>query len=322
MLGAQGYATAWLGKWHLGGNARNHGFEAGQQDWELNTKQDAKDPKGVFTLTAEAIGFIEKNRDRPFFVALSHYSPHGPVRFDPALREDYQKFIDGKKPRQTNAGYAAMVEALDDSVGQMLDWLDKEKLAEKTLVIFYSDNGGELSYTSNLPLRAGKGSLYEGGVRVPMIARWPGRIPAKSVNDARVCSIDFFPTFAVLAGTRLARPVDGLDLSAVLCGDGRLERSALYWHYPHYHNARPCGAILNGDWKLIEWFETGETELFDLARDPFEEKNLAAQNPAKCAELLADLRAWRKDVGAQMMTPNPDHDPAKADQGEKKQRTN
>lgn len=318
MLKPQGYATAWLGKWHLGGDTRDHGFDAGDQDWKQNTKEDAKDPKGVFTLNAEAFDFISKNRGKPFFVALSHYAVHGPVRCEENLRKDYEKLVAERKPRQTHAGFAAMVEALDTSVGQVLDFLDREKLASDTLVIFCSDNGGESRFTDNHPLRGGKGTLYEGGVRVPLIARWPGRVPAGKTSDARLFSTDFLPTFAALAGAAKPDQVDGLDVTSALEGKADGTRDTLYWHYPHYHNEKPSGSILKGDWKLIEWFETGKTELFNLASDPGEAKDVAADNPAKNAELLAALRAWRQEVGAQMMTPNPAYDPARTDDGKSK----
>jgi arylsulfatase A-like enzyme len=318
LLKPQGYAAAWLGKWHLGGGAEDHGFDAGHQDWKQNTKQDAKDPKGVFTLNAEAFDFIAKNREKPFFVALSHYSVHGPIRYEDGLMHAYEKIVEAKKPRQANAGYAAMVEALDASVGQILDYLDRENLAANTLVIFFSDNGGVSGFTDNHPLRGSKGTLYQGGVRVPLIARWPGHVPVGKTSDIRVCSIDFFPTFAALAGAPAPQNIDGIDLSSVLTGAAALPRDALYWHYPHYHVEKPSGAILQGDWKLIEWFETGKTELFNLASDLGETKDASAENPGKTADLLAGLKAWREKVGAQMPTPNPAHDPARADQGEAK----
>ena len=320
VLKGQGYATAWLGKWHAGSGAQNFGFDAGNQDWKENTKDDPKDPKGVFTLNKEAFDFISANKQKPFFVALSHYSVHGPIRFEPGLRDDYQKLIDAKKPRQTNAGYAAMVEALDASVGQVLDFLEKEKLADNTLVIFTSDNGGELNFTNNAPLRAGKGTLYEGGIRVPMIARWPGHVPAGATSDAKLCSIDFLPTFAGLAGAAVPENVDGVDVTASLEGKGAPARDALYWHYPHYHAERPSGAIIKGDLKLIEWFETGKTELFDVKADPDEKTDLASQSPDKAKELLADLKSWREKVGAQMMEENPAYDPAKETQGPPKEK--
>lgn len=309
LLKPQGYKTAWLGKWHLGKGAQDHGFDAGNQSWELNRKQDGEDPKGVFTLNSEAIEFIDKHKEQPFFLGVSHYSPHGPVRFNEELKNEYEKLIEQKNPLQKNAGYAAMIEALDTSVGQLLDALEKAGLADKTLVIFFSDNGGELNFTNNAPLRDGKGTLYEGGVRVPLIARWPGKIPAGKVSDSVISSIDFFPTFAAISGGELPENIDGIDVSPALLGTGELKREAIHWHYPHYHRARPCGSILKGEWKLIEWFETGETELFHLANDPYEQKNLSQENPEKKAELLADLRRWRENVGAQLPTPNPQHDP-------------
>ncbi len=311
----QGYATAWLGKWHVGGGAQNFGFDAGNQRWEHNKKDDPADVKGAFTLNAEAQRFIEANSGKPFFVTLSHYSPHGPIRFQPEVRDAYQKIIDAKQPRQTNAGYAAMIESLDTSVGQMLEWLDKKGLAEKTLVIFTSDNGGATSFTNNAPLRAGKGTLYEGGIRVPLIARWPGHIPAGGDNATMIESIDLLPTLVTLAGGKPPAGIDGLDLSAVFNSGRAVDRGALYWHYPHYHAGRPSGAIRQGDWKLIEFFETGKTELYNLAKDPSEQHDLAATNSQKATEMLADLKAWRTRVGAQMMTANPNYDPARENEG-------
>lgn len=321
MLKDAGYATAWLGKWHLGNRLvagkdgapgpRGHGYDAGGEDWNLNKKEDGKDPKGVFTLTDEARDFIGAHRDGPWFVALSHYSVHTPVRFNKALKKEYEGIVKEKQPQQKNAGYAAMVEALDDSVGRMLDWLAKEGLDDNTLVIFFSDNGGLVGPTDNTPLRAGKGTLYEGGTRVPMIVRWPGTAPAATTSDARFCSIDFVPTLGAITGAKVPDGLDGLDLSATWKGGEAPEREALYWHYPHYHRGMPGGSIVKGDWKLIEWFETGEVELYHLRKDPSEEHDMAAAMPTIAEDLLEDLRAWRKEVGAQMMSPNPDYDPKK-----------
>lgn len=309
LLKPQGYKTAWFGKWHLGEGAQDHGFDAGNQTWELNRKEDGEDPKGVFTLNREALEFIEANKQQPFFVAVSHYSPHGPIRFNEELKNEYVKLIEEKKPIQTNAGYAAMIEALDTSIGELLAGLEKSGVADNTLVIFFSDNGGELNFTNNAPLRDGKGTLYEGGVRVPLIARWPGKIPSAKVSDEVISSIDFFPTFAALTGAELPKNIDGIDVTPALKGTEKLQHEALHWHYPHYHRARPSGSILKGEWKLIEWFETGKTELFHLAKDPYEEHDLAATNPSKNAELLEDLRRWRTDVGAQLTSHNPQYDP-------------
>ncbi|MBX3741202.1 MAG: sulfatase [Akkermansiaceae bacterium] len=312
----QGYVSAWFGKWHAGEGAQQHGYDAGNQSWKENTKDEPTDPKGVFTLNKEAMDFIEKNPGKPFFIGMSHYSPHGPVRFDPAVRDEYQKIVDAKPDlKQKNAGYAAMIEALDASIGQMLDFLDEKDLAKNTIVIFTSDNGGELNFTNNAPLRMGKGSLYEGGVRVPVIARWPGHLKPGTTNETRVSSIDFLPTIAALVGAPVPSGLDGKDLSAAFSNGETLDRGNLYWHYPHYHATRPSGSILSGDWKLIEWFETGKTELYNIAADPREEKDLAVENPEKAAALLADLKKWREEVGAQMMKENPQYDPARETEG-------
>jgi len=313
---SQGYVAAWFGKWHAGEGAQQHGYDAGNQSWKENTKDEPTDPKGVFTLNKEAMEFIDKNPGKPFFIGMSHYSPHGPVRFDPALRDEYQKTVDAKPDlKQRNAGYAAMIEALDTSIGQMLDFLDKKDLAKNTLVIFTSDNGGEPSFTNNAPLRMGKGSHYEGGIRVPVIARWPDHLKAGTTNETRVSTIDFLPTIATLTGAAVPEGLDGKDLSAAFAKGEAIDRGSLHWHYPHYHATKPSGAILSGDWKLIEWFETGKTELYNLAADPNEEKDLSAENPAKAAELLADLKKWRESVGAQMMKENPQYDPAREKEG-------
>lgn len=318
LLKPQGYVTGWFGKWHLGKNAISHGFDAGKEEWELNRKKDQEDPKGVFTVTRDALSFIDeqKGKGHPFFVAVSHYSPHGPVRFEENLANEYQALIDQKQSRQTNAGYAAMIEALDTSIGQLLDGLEQRGLSENTLIIFFSDNGGELNFTNNAPLRGGKGMLYEGGIRVPLIARWPGTIPSGKTNEAVISSVDFFPTFAALTGATLPENIDGINVLETLKENAETGRDTLYWHYPHYHAEKPAGAIRKGDWKLIEWFETGETELFHLAKDPNEQRNLAKEEPQKNAELLADLHQWRKRIQAQLPAANPEYDPELADLNE------
>ncbi|RYD95912.1 MAG: sulfatase, partial [Sphingobacteriales bacterium] len=247
IMKTQGYVTGWFGKWHAGHSAQAHGYDAGDQNWKDNTKDDPQDPKGVFTLNSQAMEFIEKNPGKPFFVTLSHYAPHGPLRFDPMVREKYRKLIsENPRLRQNKAGYAAMVEALDTSVGEMLDWLDRKDLTRNTLVIFTSDNGGQTSFTSNAPSRMGKGCLYEGGIRVPLIAHWPDRILPGTTNPTRTSSIDFFPTFAKIADVPVEVEIDGVDLSAAFRDGETVPRENLYWHYPHYHAARPAGAILSG----------------------------------------------------------------------------
>ena len=315
---AAGYKTAWLGKWHLGGKVHGnnespqpHGFDAGQQEWKLNSKKDEQDPKGVYTLTKEAIEFMEKHREEPFFVALSHYSVHTPDRWNEELHKKYVKRQQKVDSSQENPKFAAMLEDLDTSIGQLLDWLDESGLADSTVVVFASDNGGLVGQTNNAPLRAGKGTLYEGGTRIPFIVRWPGTSPMGKTTDARICSIDYMPTFSSIAGINTPEKVDGIDFSATFRGDPAPYRTALYWHYPHYHKGKPGGSILKGDFKLIERFEDGNLELYNLASDPYEKRNLINEQSDVADELLKDLEAWREEVGAQMMTPNPNYDPNK-----------
>ncbi|HWB97087.1 MAG TPA: sulfatase-like hydrolase/transferase, partial [Bryobacteraceae bacterium] len=227
---------------------------------------------------------------------------------------------------QHNPTYAAMVESLDDSVGAVLKKLDELGIADRTAVFVNSDNGGLLyegarrdNVTSNRPLRAGKGHLYEGGIREPLIVRWPGVTKPGSTCHVPVSSVDYFPTIREIAGAGAGGgpPVDGVSLLPLLRGGRKLGREALYWHYPHYSNqgGPPGGAIREGDWKLIEFYEDGHLELYNLARDLGERTNLAAREPRKAAELHARLKRWRESVHASMPAPNPNYDPAKADQG-------
>ena len=215
--------------------------------------------------------------------------------------------------------YAALIETLDDTVGRLLARLDTLGLATNTLVIFTSDNGGlhvpegpHPAITHNTPFRAGKGFLYEGGLRVPLIVRWPGRVPAGRVVDAPVVNTDWLPTLLELAGQPVPAGLDGVSLAALLLGRGPAPRRPLFWHFPHYTNqgGRPGGAVREGDWKLIEHYEDGRVELFNLAQDLGETHNLAAREPARVNELRSRLAAWRDAIGAQTNTPNPDFDPA------------
>jgi hypothetical protein len=212
--------------------------------------------------------------------------------------------------------YAALVESVDDSLGRVVDALAELGLTERTILVFTSDNGG-LSHgprppTTNAPLRAGKGSPYEGGVRVPLLIAWPGHVAAGAAEDTPVASIDLLPTIADLAGLLSPPNLDGRSLAPLLTRKGPLERDALYWHYPHYHpgGSRPYGAVRAGELKLIEYYEDGYLELFDLASDPGETVNLANQRPAEADRLRRRLEAWRQDVQAQMPRPNPDYDQA------------
>jgi arylsulfatase A len=326
-LGARGYISASIGKWHLGGEAfhpETQGFKLnvggyfrGQPPsyfapYKIPTLQEG--PDGEFLTdreAAEAVAFIKSNRDRPFFLYLPHYAVHTPIQAKKDAIARYQaKAIPGTG--QSNATYASLIESVDESVGRITQTLEDLGLTERTLVIFTSDNGGLLPITSNAPLRAGKGSAYEGGVRVPLIVRWPGVTEAGSVNASPVMSIDFFPTLMEAVGsTDSAGQVDGESLVPLLSSKGSLKRTNLFWHYPHYHpgGATPYGAVRQGDTKLIEHYEDGHLEMFDLANDPGEKLNIANQFPAKRNALAALLGNWREQLNAQMPSTNPDFDP-------------
>jgi arylsulfatase A-like enzyme len=328
-----GYATASVGKWHLGDRREDwpdrHGFDlnvagygAGQppsyfSPYRIPTLTDG--PAGEYLtdrLAAEAERFIEANRDRPFFLYFPHYGVHTPLQAKKELVEKFRKKV---RPgmRHTNATYAAMIASVDEAVGRVLAKLDELKLADRTVVVFTSDNGGLLRSTSNAPLRAGKGSSYEGGVRVPAVVKWPGVTAPGSTCAAPVITPDFYPTLLQIAGTpgdtRHNAAVDGVSLMPLL-KDPRAaqKREAIYWHYPHYHpgGATPYGAARAGRWKLIEFYEDMHVELYDLENDVGEKSDLAAKLPEKAAELRDRLHAWRKAVGAQMPTANPDYKPA------------
>jgi arylsulfatase A-like enzyme len=225
----------------------------------------------------------------------------------------------------TNATYAAMFHSLDESVGRIVKKLDELKIADRTVILFTSDNGGltqrlgkKTNITDNAPLRRGKGAAYEGGVRVPMIAYWPGVTRAGSRCDAPVMTIDFFPTImqmtAVTRGQQAEHKVDGKSFVPLLQGKPNISRDALFWHYPHYHAGgdHPYGAIRNGHWKLIEFYHDQSIELYNLDKDIGEATNLADKEPARAQRLLAELRGWRRSVAAQMPTRNPRYDPSKA----------
>lgn len=327
LLKKEGYATASIGKWHLGDDPHapeTHGFDrnvAGTakgsppsyfSPYKIPTLADG--PKGeslTERLTEEAVAFIRENREKPFFLYLPHYTVHTPLQAKPEVVEKYKASARPEAP-QRNPVYAAMVESLDDSMGRLVAALEALALSEKTLVILTSDNGGLMSSTTNLGLRAGKGSAWEGGVRVPGIASWPGTIRPGRRCDAPVITMDWFATIAELAGAK-PPPTDGVSLAPLLTGRGDVPERPLYWHYPHYHpgGATPYSAILDGGWRLVEFFEDGRLALHDLTEDPMEANDLAAAKPDKARELRAKLEAWRRSVGAQRPVPNPAHDPAK-----------
>ncbi len=336
-LKALGYATASIGKWHLGPpecwpdkqgfDLNVGGCDKGQppsyfSPYKIPTLKEG--PVGEFLsdrLTDEALAFIEANKDRPFFLYLPHYAVHTPIQAKQAVIDRY-KALQNKDAPHHNPVYAALVESVDDSVGRLLAKLDALKLGNRTIIVFTSDNGGLVGCTSNAPLRAGKGSAYEGGVRVPLIVKWPGVVQPGSVCHAPVISADYYPTLlAAVGATPAAGPVDGESLVPLLKQSGGLARDAIYWHYPHYHpgGATPYGAVREGDFRLVEFYEDNRVELYNLKDDIGETKNLAAAMPDKTAALRRKLHDWRARVGAQMPASNPAFDPAK-DQAKKKKK--
>jgi arylsulfatase A-like enzyme len=338
-LKSAGYVSASIGKWHLGGPAyypEHHGFDlnvAGTHFghpaayfWPYEGKSHTVaglkaggQPGEYLTdrLTDEAEHFIERHKDRPFFLYFAHYAVHMPLQAKPAVLKKYQ----AKTPcgGQKNPVYAAMIESVDESVGRIERKLQSLGIAKKTVVIFMSDNGGLWPMaTSNAPLRAGKGYPYEGGIREPLIVKWPANVSPGTVCHVPVGSIDFFPTLLEIAGVKAPGPVDGRSLVALLKQTGSLDRDALYWHYPHYwsgNRVRPFGAVRCGDWKLIEFYEDMQAELYNLHDDIGETRDLVREKPEQAAQLRRMLHAWRTSVDAQMPPPNPDYRPAQATSG-------
>jgi arylsulfatase A-like enzyme len=314
-LKAVGYATACIGKWHLGGDGYlppDQGFDVYVPGQATTVPSESEGGKGEYELTRAAEEFIEKNRERPFFLYLPHNNPHVPLGAKADLIEKHRGAF--------NPTYAAMVETLDDAVGRVLKKLDALGLSERTIVIFTSDNGGlhvlegeHTPATHNAPFRAGKGYLYEGGLRVPLIVRWPGRIRGGAVIDVPIINTDWTPTILELTGLPPVRGLDGASFAPLLLKGEAPAPRAFFWHFPHYTNqgGRPGGAVRRGDWKLIEHYEDGRCELFDLSKDPGEALDLAAKEPARVAALRGELEAWRRGVGAPRNAANPDFDGAR-----------
>ena len=323
MLKTKGYATGTFGKWHLGDQPPTaHGFDVnlggynrGQPaTWFPPYKNPALNdgPPGEFLterLSSEVEKFMAENRDRPFFVYFPQYAVHTPLGGKQEVIAKYKAAVQSDNP-QRNPVYASMVESVDDSVGRLRAKLTELDLVSRTVFIFTSDNGGLLPITSNLKLRAGKGSAYEGGVRVPLIVQWPGLTMPGDLVHSPVITMDLCATIATASG--LTAHADGRDLRASLKGDKMPDRP-LFWHYPHYHpgGATPYSAVLYRDWRLIRFHEDNRTELYDLSKDPLEKNNLAASEKEQHATLTALLDAWLKESGAQMTVTNPSHDAAK-----------
>jgi arylsulfatase A-like enzyme len=328
VLKRAGYATGHVGKWHLGPDGflpANQGFDSNVGGADIGHTESYFDPylnegapipslaprrEGEYMtdrLADEACAFIRAHKGGPFFLNLCHYAVHVPLQAKPDDVARFQgKPADGG---QKDPVYAAMIKSVDDSVGRVLDVLDELGLAANTCVFFFSDNGGLHTVTDNSPLRMGKGYPYEGGIREALAVRWPGVVPAGARSEARVSSIDFFPTIVLLAGLDLPRDrvIDGLDLSSLLTGRSRsLPERDLFWHFPHYwwgDRVRPWSIVRSGDWKLIRFYEDGREELYDLAEDPGETSDLAAAKPEVVGELRRKLDEWLKETGAKLPKP-------------------
>ncbi|TWU63201.1 sulfatase [Crateriforma conspicua] len=335
-----GYRTAFIGKWHLGTETyyypEHQGFDvniAGRDygapgsyfypfegTWKIPTtgkvlqkSSPLVGTKGDYLpdrLAEEAEAFIRQNAEHPFFLMLSHYAVHTPLQAKQEKIDRYRQIPESQ--RQGKPTYAAMVESIDESVGRVMATLRDVEIDDQTLVIFTSDNGGNANVTNHSPLRGNKGSNYEGGLRVPLIIKWPGKTRPGSVSDEPVIGTDLYPTILEATGQAL-RPhqhVDGESLVPVLMELGGLNRTAIHWHYPHYNqhpSAFPSGVIRAGDWKLIEAYESRELSLYNLADDLGETTDLSELRPDKRDELYRRLKTWRDAVGADPMRPNPEY---------------
>jgi arylsulfatase A-like enzyme len=332
-LKAAGYATGMFGKWHLGDDGEHHPSQRGFDEaivsagkhFDFATRPKVEYPQGAYLadfLTDKAEGFIRKHKDKPFLLYLPHFGVHSPKQAKQALIARFQA-----KPGvggHNDPVYAAMIASVDESVGRVMALLDELKLAENTVLIFSSDNGGVGGYTregvkggdttDNAPLRSGKGSLYEGGIRVPTIVRWPGIVKPGTTCDTPTIHVDIFPTFLELSGAKAPehQVLDGESLVPLLRDpSASLKRDAIYQHFPGYLGAGentwrtlPVALVQSGPWKLMEFMEDKRVELYNLKDDIGEKNNLASQNPAKAKELLDKLHAWQTSIKAPMPTPN------------------
>ena len=313
LLKAAGYCSACIGKWHLGGKGSlptDRGFDFYHAGQALTEPSASEGGKGEYDLTTQAEKFIDDNKAGPFFLYLAHNNPHVVLGAKPELIAKHKDAF--------NPVYAAMIETLDDCVGRIVAKLEALGLTENTLIVFTSDNGGlhvlespRTPATYNRPWRAGKGFLYEGGVRIPLIVRWAGKIRPEQTVDTPVISTDWTPALLAIAGVRSNEAYDGISFAELLTHNKAppppSPPRALYWHQPHYTNqgGKPAGAIRDGDWKLIEHYETGACELFQLGQDPGETTDLGAREPARVALLRGKLEKWRRDMGAQSNAANP-----------------
>ena len=339
-----GYQTGHVGKWHLGDDVFSspihHGFDwnAGgnphgapgsyffpyRGNWLVpKTKQRAKwevfvdGVEGEYLtdrLTSEAVKFITDHQADSFFLHFSHYGVHTPLQAKESMVAKYQDVA--KSDRQGSPVYAAMVESIDQSVGRVVKTLQDLALEDNTVILFTSDNGGFYKATNNSPLRANKGAYYEGGIRVPLIVKWPGKSKPGRVLRDPVTSTDLYPTCLAMAGIpqKPHQHLDGLNLESVIGGQGNLPTRSLFWHYPHYNShpsSVPSSVIRRGDWKLIETYDPAGVELYHLGQDLSESRSLVSKHPGRVKEMLQELSEWRVSVKAETMDANPDYDPSK-----------
>lgn len=338
-----GYKTFFAGKWHLGESEKfwpeNQGFDinmggfsAGHPASFFSPYKNARLKDGPVgehlpdRLANETVKFIADNKGKPFFAYFSFYSVHTPLQGKKELISKYEEkkkrlglgddfAPEGKskvRTTQSHTTYAAMVESMDDALGKVIKGLKDAGVYDNTIIVFFSDNGGlstsEGHPTSNLPLRAGKGWLYEGGIREPLIVRWPGQTKNGSVCNQPVISTDFYPTLLNMVGLPLkpGQHKDGKSFTTLLKG-GKWEQGPMFWHYPHYGNqgGGPGSSVRDGDWKLIHWYESDKYELFNIREDISEKSDVLKENPAVVAKLKTELSNWLKEQGALMPSPNP-----------------
>lgn len=348
VMQSAGYETGYFGKWHLNNGRKNMPMARGYSSAHMYSGGGFYSPKFIpayddgggkrlsTQLTNMSIEFMKENKAKPFFVFLSHYDVH--VQLD-ADKDLIDKYLNKKKDPDypSNAVYASMIEHVDDSVGDMMEAVEELGLADNTIFIFFSDNGGvdnrfdnvpllagngkaaypkghPLTYiaTSNAPLRAGKGTLYEGGVRVPLIVRWPEKVPSGSTSDAIVSSVDFFPTFLELVqGKALEQVLDGFSMLSALTENKFDAEREVFTHYPVFHHEEPMSALRKGDWKIVENLVSGEFELYNLKYDIPEMTDLKFSHTEKAAEMKNALSKWQSDTKAQKPVPNPNFDPSR-----------
>ncbi|MEE2826758.1 MAG: sulfatase [Planctomycetota bacterium] len=343
-LRGAGYATGYVGKWHLG---TGRPFQPDRQGYDFSAVINGPHLPGKFRPQGQGItppkpeqyrtdyeadlciDFIQQNRKQPFFLMLSPYAVHIPLGALSAKVEKYRQKAEATGRSLPHPVYAAMVEHCDDMVGRIVAAVEQADLTDNTMILFTSDNGGlyrrydyreaaDDTVASQAPLKGEKGTLHEGGVRVPLIVKYPALVKPGTTCSEPTISYDFYPTFVDLAGGTLPndQTIDGKSLQPLLSGEtNRLERTALHWHYPHYHHDRPASSIRERDWKLIEYLDgTGDVELYHLTQDIGETDNLATQKPGRTADLKKKLNQWRQQVLARMPYTNPNYDPERADQ--------